>query len=245
MGKKNNEIMPGIRIIGLGLYLEREKTLIIADLHLGYEEMLNKQGILIPRTNFGRIKKTLEKMLKEVPNLKKIIINGDLKHEFGTISLQEWREVTRMLEFLQKKCKNISLVKGNHDNILGPLAKWENLKIKGEVYITKGRILLLHGNKLSNSENFKKAKTIVIAHEHPAVSLHEGVRSELYKCFLKGRFRGKNLIVMPSLNAVSAGTNVLREKLLSPFLQQDLSDFECWLVEDKAYYFGSLGELNP
>jgi len=35
-------ILPGIKIIDLALYLEKQKTVIIGDLHLGYEEMLNK-----------------------------------------------------------------------------------------------------------------------------------------------------------------------------------------------------------
>ncbi len=236
------EIIPGIRISGLGLYLEKEKTLVIADLHLGYEEMLNKQGILIPRTNFREIKKKLSAMLKGLPPLNKIVIDGDLKHEFGNISKQEWREVIEIVQFLSRKCKELVLIKGNHDTILGPLAKWEKLEIKDYLYITTNSVLVLHGHKLSNSKNFKKAKTLVIGHEHPAVSLREGVRSELYKCFLKGKFNGKNLVVLPSLNQVSVGTNVMSEKLLSPFLQRSLSEFECWLVEDKAYYFGSLGE---
>lgn len=242
--REKRKILKGIRPLGLGLFLEKERILSIADLHLGYEEMLNSQGIFVPRVNFEKIKKSLEGIFSELPRLKRIIINGDLKHEFGSISIQEWREVIRMLQFLQKHCKNISLIKGNHDTILGPLVKWENLKIEEELYITKEKILFLHGDKFSDSENFKKAKTIVIAHEHPAVSLREGVRSELYKCFLKGKFKGKNLIVMPSLNFVAKGTDVLREKLLSPFLQQDLSEFECWLVEEKAYYFGKIGELG-
>jgi len=243
--RKKKEILKGIRPAGLGLFLEEEKTLAIADLHLGYEEMLNSQGLFVPRVNFEKIKGILTEMFKELPKLHNVIILGDLKHEFGTISVQEWREVIQMLQFIQKHCEQISLVKGNHDKILGPLVKYEGLKIKDDLYITRGGVLFLHGDKLNESANFKKAKTLVIAHEHPAVSLRDGVKSELYKCFLKGKFKGKNLIVLPSLNSVSVGTNVLREKLLSPFLkEQDLGKFKCWLVEDKPYYFGKLGEME-
>ena len=243
--RKNNEIMPGITIVGLGLYLEKEKALVIADLHLGYEEMLNSQGLFVPRINFNKIKSTLTGMFKELPKLHNVIILGDLKHEFGRVNMQEWREVIKMLQFIRKNCKNISLVRGNHDTILGPLVKYEGLKIEDNLYITKCGVLFLHGDKLKDNANFKKAKTIVIAHEHPAVSLREGVKSEMYKCFLKGKHKGKNLIVLPSLNQISVGTNILREKLLSPFLkEQDLGKFECWLVEDRPYYFGKLGKME-
>ncbi len=237
-----NYIAENIGIADLGLYLEEKQALIVADLHLGYEEMLNKQGVFIPRINFRDIKKRLRNMLKETKP-KSVIINGDLKHEFGEISKQEWREVLEMLDFIEKYAKEIVLIKGNHDTILGPLAKRKGLEILDELYITEYNALILHGHKLSRSKEFKKAKTLIIAHEHAAVGLREGQRVELYKCFLKGKYGRKKLIVMPSMNAVAIGSDVLREKLLSPFLQQDLSGFECWLVEDKVYYFGKLKEL--
>ncbi|MEM0360673.1 MAG: metallophosphoesterase [Candidatus Diapherotrites archaeon] len=238
------EIFGGAKPVGLGLFFEREGILAIADLHLGYEEMLNSQGIFLPRTNFEKVKETLEGMFKELPELNMIVILGDLKHEFGFISRQEWREVIEMLQFLQGKAKKIALLKGNHDKILGPLVKWERLKIREELYITSAGVLFLHGDKLSHSAEFKKAKTIIIGHEHPAIALRDGVKSEMFKCFLKGKFKEKKLIVLPSLDMISIGTNILREKPLSPFLQGNLSDFECWLVEDKAYYFGKLKELK-
>lgn len=236
-------ILPKIRIVDLGLYLEKERLLIIADLHLGYEEMLNKQGLLIPRINFRDIKRRLLAMLEET-KAEKVVINGDLKHEFGEISRQEWREVLEMLDFIQERARNIVLIKGNHDTILGPLVKRKGLSILNELYVKEYSSLILHGHRLSKSNEFKRAKTLIIAHEHAAVSLRSSQRSELYKCFLKGNFKGKNLIVMPSMNAVAIGSDVLREKLLSPFLQQDLGGFECWLVEDRVYYFGRLKELE-
>jgi putative SbcD/Mre11-related phosphoesterase len=242
--REKKEILKGIRPVNFGLFFEKEKILAIADLHLGYEEMLNAQGIFLPRTNFSRIKANLESTLKELPKLDIIVILGDLKHEFGFISMQEWKEVIEMLQFLQKHCRKIVLIKGNHDKILGPLVKWEGLEIQEEFYITKANVLFLHGDKIPVGENFKKAKTIAIGHEHPAVSLREGIKSEMFKCFLKGKFKGKNLVVLPSLDMVSVGTNVLTQKLLSPFLQGDLGKFECWLVEDKAYYFGKLSKLG-
>ena len=49
------EISSGIEIIDLALYLKKEKILIIADTHIGYEEALNKQGMLVPRFQFKEI----------------------------------------------------------------------------------------------------------------------------------------------------------------------------------------------
>ncbi|MBW2966513.1 metallophosphoesterase, partial [Candidatus Woesearchaeota archaeon] len=105
------------KIIDLALYLTKSKTLIIADSHIGHEEALNKQGILVPRFQFKELILRLEKILKKI-KLNTIIINGDIKHEFGTISNQEWRHTLRLIDFLSKHCKNLFLIKGNHDKIL-------------------------------------------------------------------------------------------------------------------------------
>lgn len=244
---KNKKISKGIKVLGTALFIEKEKTLVIADLHLGYEEMLNKQGVLMPRINFEEIKQSLEKIFLELKKAKieKIIINGDLKHEFGTISQQEWKEVLDMLEFLQQHCKEIILVRGNHDNILGPIAAWKQIKIfKEGFFFEKTKIFIVHGEKIPETKEFEEAKTIIIGHEHPAITLREGAKQETFKCFLKGKFREKELIAMPSSSRIAYGTDIKKQEVLSPFLKQDLSEFEAWIVEDKAYYFGKIKNIN-
>ncbi len=239
----NNKISSGVKAVGLGLFFEKESVLAIADFQLGYEEHLHKKGFLIPRFNFKKIKQMLKKMFQKTGKLKKIIINGDLKHEFGSVSEQEWKEVIEILRFIQKNCEKIVLVKGNHDNFLKPVAKWENLKIVDEFFL--GKILFVHGHKIPKKSLLKKSETIVIAHEHPAIVLSEGIKSEKFKCFLKGKFKEKELIVLPSMNFVAEGTDVLNDRLLSPFLKQaELKEFEAWLFEEKPYYFGKLKQIE-
>jgi len=244
-GKGGSMVLPGMRICGLGLFLEKSKTLALSDFHLGYEEMLNRSGVFVPRTNFAAIKKHLSEKVFSKCKPERIIILGDLKHEFGVISKQEWREVFEMLEFLSGHCKEIVLLRGNHDKILAPIAEWKNLSIlENGFYSEEDKALFLHGDKIVRSADFEQAETVVIGHEHPAVSIREGVKNEQFKCFLKGGFDGKNLVVLPSLNQLNIGTDLSREKTLSPFLKRGLGDFEVWAVEDKAYYFGKLSGLE-
>jgi len=235
------DIVKGIEIIDLCLYLKKEKILVIADTHIGYEESLNKRGILIPRLQFKETIERLEKIMKKVGKLDKIIINGDVKHEFGTISEQEWRHALMLLDFLGKHCDEVILLKGNHDTILGPIAKKRNIKFVDSYKIED--MLIVHGHKIIDKDELKGIKKILIGHEHPAVAISEGVRTELYKCFLKGKWRRKVLIVQPSFNLVTEGTDILKEILLSPFLQGDLDNFECFIVGDKIYSFGKLKKL--
>jgi putative SbcD/Mre11-related phosphoesterase len=230
------EILPDIQIIELALYLKKQKILVITDLHIGFEEMLNKQGILIPRHQLKDIINRLDRIfLKCKPKI--IVINGDLKHEFGTISEQEWRDSLKVIDYLAKKGK-VVLVKGNHDTILGPISQKRNVELAE--YYKADDILIVHGDKIID----KKCKTIIIGHEHPAVMLKEDGRKEKYKCFLKGKFKGKNLIVMPSMNTVTEGTDILNEELLSPYLKGNLDSFNVFIAADKVYDFGRLGNLR-
>ena len=150
-----------------------------------------------------------------------------------------------MLDFLQQHCREIVLVKGNHDTILGPIARFKGLKVLEEgLFLPATSTYVTHGAFVPDNEEFRKAKVIVIGNEHPAISIREGVKAELFKCFLHGKFKGKELIVIPSHNAVTIGTNILKEKVISPFLKQPLGDFKVWVIEDQPYYFGKIRDLQ-
>lgn len=278
------EIIKGIFIADLALYLDNYKTLILADPHIGFEESLNKQGIFVPRFHFNDLIKRLEKIFAELKKenkiLELIIINGDLKHEFGSISEQEWRHSLKLIDFLSQHAEKIIIAKGNHDKILNPIIETSetatrnlpvlarskgavsecaqehaprfsaavldkrDIEICDEVLIDD--ILIIHGDKVPKSlDKNKKIKTIIIGHEHPAVSIRENAKSEVFKCFLLGRWKNKNLIAQPSLNLVTEGTDILREKMISPFLKEtNLSNFEFFIIADKVYGFGKIKNIQ-
>lgn len=236
------EISKGIEIIDLGLFFREGKILVITDFQLGYEEYMNDQGVMVPRVNFDEIKKHLEKIFGKLKGIEKVIINGDLKHEFGKISEQEWREILQLLEFIGKNCKEIVIVKGNHDAIIKPIAEMKKIKVADSFVLEKEKTLFVHGHKEPAEELLKGIERIVIGHEHPAITISDGVKQEKYKCFLKGKYEGKELIVLPSFNFVAMGTDVSKEKFLSPIVK-NASEFEVFVTEDKVYAMGKLEEL--
>lgn len=241
---KKTEILAGIYAVDLAILAD--SALIITDIHIGFEEALNKQGILMPRFQFPEIIERMNKIFRYLGNKKfsKVIVNGDLKHEFGTISVQEWRNVLRFLDFLGRHCNETVIIKGNHDTALRPIAEKRGIKLADDIEIKykKNSILVTHGDKIP--ANTEKYSAIIIGHEHPAVSLKHGSRAELYKCYLVGKYKKTNLIVQPSLNLVNEGADIMKEKLLSPFLQHNLDDFSVFVVEDKVYKFGRFGRLK-
>ncbi len=274
--KKIKKINKDVFLIREGLFFKEKKILCLADLHIGFEEAMQVQGVLLPRFQFKDMVKRLEEVLDIIKKkfgldkLEEIIINGDLKHEFGTISKQEWKETIGMLDFLKKKTKKIILVKGNHDTILGPIAKKQGLKIVQ--YYQKDDLLFAHGDREVEELkiDLKKVKTIIIGHEHPAVGIREGQRREVFKCFLVGEWQSKEgkrnkekkrkpkrlmmkkvlrgLIIQPSFNPVMPGTDVLKESLLSLVLinlGERLKKFKVVVVSDEGEVleFGKLGGL--
>lgn len=235
------EIIKGIEILDTCLLIKK-KVLVLADLHIGYEEALNKQGMFVPRSQFKETGQKLNDLFRKIKGIETIVINGDLKHEFGTISNQEWDETLKIFDLLQKHCRNIVLVKGNHDTILGPIARKGGFSLVDSYCIDD--ICILHGDKILDNLNASSAKILIIGHEHPAVSIREEPKVEKYKCFLLGRWKKQQLIVMPSFLPIIEGTDVKKEKLLSPYLHQSLSNFEVFVVGDKTYKFGKLKNIK-
>jgi len=235
------EILDGIEIRDLALYFPEENILVISDTHMGYEEAMNKQGVLIPRFQFKSMIDRLRAIIGD-GCFDKIIINGDIKHEFGAISEQEWRHTLRLLDFLKKHSKEIILIKGNHDKIIGPIADKRNVRVLNSFKV--GGVLVVHGHKLPEKKELRRVNTIIIGHEHPAISVHDKIKEETYKCYLLGKWGKYDLIVQPSFTLVSEGTDVTKQELLSPFLKQDLGNFKVYIVGDRVYEFGKIKKIN-
>ena len=105
--------------------------------------------------------------------------------------------------------------------------------------------MVMHGDKIPDNWDDIKDKNIIIGHEHPAVGVRSGERMEKIKCFLSGYFRDKKMIVLPSFNFITEGSDVLNEKLLSPFLKEaNWGELEIFGVENfETFYFGKIKNL--
>ncbi|MEM2121540.1 MAG: metallophosphoesterase [Candidatus Woesearchaeota archaeon] len=240
------EISKDVLAIDLSIYLKDKKALILSDFHIGLEEALQKQGFLIPRFQLKSVIEHLNSIFnvleKNKFKVETIIINGDLKHEFGTISEQEWKDTLKIIDLLKEKTEKIVLIKGNHDTILGPIALKKNIELIENLVLNE--TLITHGDEIPKQARSNKIKRIIIGHEHPAISLRDGLRVEKFKAFLIGKWKKKELIVMPSFCFVTEGTDVLKEELLSPFLKDvDIKKFKVIISDKGLYSFGTIGKI--
>ena len=158
-----------------------------------------------------------------------------MKHEFGVISDQEWRDTLKVLDYLLEKA-SVIVIKGNHDKVLGPITEKRNLEVK-ESY--KLDILFVHGDKLVNETE----KVIIMGHEHPAISFEER-RDEKFKCFLLGKYKKSKLIIIPSFNFLTEGSDVTKENGHTPYVKS-FKNFKVFISEkDKARDFGFVKDLE-
>jgi putative SbcD/Mre11-related phosphoesterase len=249
------EHLPLIEFLDNALLIDR-KILVLTDFHIGFEEHIIEKGVL-PDIQLKEIFSDLNKLFKLINNkgikLKQIILLGDLKHEFGGISNKEWKETMELIDYLSKKIENrkdILLIKGNHDTILGPIAKKGGIKLK-EFYKYK-EIAFMHGHKLYENA-LKNSKILILGHLHPAITIQDKYKKEKYKCFLKGRWKNKQVYIIPSFSRISFGYDLSSLKTIkhndNEFLiikERNLEGFQVIIYnskEDKAYNFGKLRKL--
>jgi len=210
--------------------LKLGRSLVVADLHLGYEVSMARKGFYLPRV-FHEVVEKLKGVL-EKENPKRLIVDGDLKHSF----VPEWREREELKAFVEKISPFVDemvLVRGNHDS--GTLWLRElGVEVVDELEVGKWK--LVHGHKLVEGERF------VIGHEHPAVRLRDEVGALIkVPVFLVS----DELIVLPAFSPWAYGNDVLRE-IVSPFLRAyDLSRARVLVpLDDELLDFGELGKLS-
>ncbi|AFL94995.1 hypothetical protein containing phosphoesterase domain [Thermococcus cleftensis] len=205
------------------------KDLVIADLHIGFEESMAREGNYVPNLLDRLIQEVLAVVKKERP--KRLIIDGDLKHSFVPFR-REREELERFFDALEGEVDEIIVVRGNHD----PGILW--LRERGVEIVDRlevGGWTLVHGHRLEEGERF------IIGHEHPAIRLRDEVGASVkVPAFLWG----ERLIVLPAFSPWAYGNDVTRERV-SPFLQKfGTSKLRVLVpVEGELLDFGELGRL--
>ncbi len=210
--------------------------LVVADLHLGYEDALRERGVELPYEQYPWIKKEILRYLDEY-NPEIVVLNGDIKHEFGGALSQEWREVLDLLRTLKSRGIKIEVVRGNHDNYLIPILLREGIEIKDPYLVIDG-IMFFHGHKdlLAVPEG---VELIVMGHEHPAIALRDDLGgSHRFKAFLEGKYLDIRLLVIPALSPLAPGTDIIKvgkESLLSPLLRRaELDEFTVYIADEEV-----------
>lgn len=158
---------------GLVLSLRRERLLLLADTHVGYEvELRRVKGVNVMSQTRRLVEKVLE--LADLHNVTAVVILGDVKHELP-VPRESVDEVRTFLTSLAKKLP-LLLIPGNHDSLLQEIASG----ISGvEVAPTRGvltdKFLLVHGHVKPAKQDLEKADVVIMGHTHPAVVIRDDI----------------------------------------------------------------------
>lgn len=145
---------------------QKTRTLVVADLHIGWELALSEKGIHVTTQMPKLLQKVKELIQKHKPN--KLMILGDVKHTVATAKLGEWKDVPDFFNGLKNEIDDVGVIRGNHDGNLKPLLP-QNVKILPGTGIIEGDIGLFHGHRWP-SPSLLQCKTLMMGHVHPVVA---------------------------------------------------------------------------
>lgn len=205
------EVFPEVTITNDMCALLPTGTVVIADLHIGYESAMEEQGLSLPRIQVEELRDRLLHILdKYQPD--RMVILGDLKHEFSKNLRQEWDDVQHLLSLLKNQTEVI-IVRGNHDNYLATIASKMEVPMVREH--REQSITFTHGHGYSDQ------RPIVIGHEHPSIKIYDEVGAYVrFHCYMFDA--EEEILVLPAFSPLASGTNLSRadsRSFLSPILK--------------------------
>lgn len=241
---------------------EHGKILAIADLHLGIEHELFKDGITIaPQAE--KLYKEIDKLLR-ITKADKLVIVGDLKHKVPGISFRELKEIPKFIEPLAEKIE-IVLTRGNHDTEFKDMFP-ANVAVHDAKGFRIGPYGFFHGHAWP-TKKLLHCDYLFTAHIHPTVEFIDDfgfrivekvwVKKQLNKKILIKKYKIKKndkfefgkmqTIIFPAFNPIISGVplNSKRAKVRSyigPLLSSgafDVKKAEAYMLDGTE-----LGEIT-
>ncbi|MEM1733135.1 MAG: metallophosphoesterase [Pyrobaculum sp.] len=209
---------------GVLLPLKREKLLLFADTHVGYEvELRREKGVNVVSQTDKLIEKILE--LINLYNATSVVILGDVKHELP-VPRESFEEVKRFLTIIAKEVP-LLLIPGNHDSMLNKIVeKVQGVELAPARGVVYKRFLLFHGHIKPLKEDLERVDTIIMGHTHPAVVIRDEIgyatkepailkiylnRSSICKTLYEeecGKKDNVKIIVLPASHPLITGVDV-------------------------------------
>ncbi len=168
-----------------------KRAIVIADLHLGWEVTLARQGIHVP-SQVPRLLEKLRKILEDTrPDL--LILLGDVKHTVSKVEFEEWKFVPEFFDKLVEIIPSVEVVPGNHDGNLEPLTP-PSVKInKSNGMILWDTVGLFHGHAWP-APPLLGCKYLVMGHLHPVVVFKDQLGFRITRqAWVRAKSEGKKL----------------------------------------------------
>lgn len=193
------------------IWIESQRLLALADIHLGYAWVHRARGQLLPLAPDDSAQRLFALCQQYRPD--RLVLAGDIVHGVashpGVVNaLQE------VIQPLLRAGVDLLLVSGNHDRGLSELARRHAWRVQVARQFVCGGYRFLHGDSPAPHD---AARVTVIGHEHPAIRLGDGVTASMkYPCFLLSG----HLIVLPAFGTWASGVSVVEKRFMSDLVKR-------------------------
>lgn len=180
-----------------GLFWENQKTLIIADLHVGKTGHFRKSGINVPQSVY---KDDLHRLLSQILFFKaeRLIIVGDLTHSDKNLEMDLFRKWRKDFPLLK-----VVLVKGNHDILDNKWYEEADIAVHNDPLLIE-QFAFVHDIN-GSAENIPADQFIFSGHVHPIVVMRGRARQSLaFPCF----YFTKEYSILPAYSRFTGGYQV-------------------------------------
>jgi putative SbcD/Mre11-related phosphoesterase len=181
---------------GRALVLREQRTLLVADVHLGYGWAQRRRGQLGPVQD-GGVAEKLQGLVSEV-SAALLVFLGDIVHA-PKPSPEERRMVEQTLQSLADRVE-IIVVRGNHDRAFA--RDYASLGIRVVEQWQGAGLIAIHGDRLPADRTTQR---VAIGHLHPAIGIRDNAGAiHRIPAFLVGQ----RAFVLPAFSPLAAGFDV-------------------------------------
>ncbi len=190
------ELAPGLRVTGHGIaWLPAERTIVAADVHLGYELAAQRRGGYLPPVARGSaVGARLADIARELAATR-VVIAGDLRHSTRDVDAAEREELAQLARAVGQVA-TLEVVLGNHDrggSIVGS-------DTAGVLRI--GGVDIVHA-----PPRLTPHVLTICGHLHPRITVRDAAgAASRFACVLAG----ERIIVLPAFSEWAGGAEASR-----------------------------------
>lgn len=190
------EVVPGLRLTGDGAaWLPADRTLIVADIHVGYELAAQRRGGYLPMVERGAVVGGRLGDIARGLGATRVVVAGDLRHSTRDLDDFEREELANFATALGADLV-LDVVAGNHD--------------RGDTVVGRATVGALRIGDLDVVHEPPRSAPVrwtVCGHLHPRITVRDETgASARYPCALVG----ERTVVLPAFSAWAGGTAASR-----------------------------------
>jgi hypothetical protein len=186
----------GIRVTGTGAaWLPAERTVVVADVHVGYELAAGRRGGYLPPVASGYEIGLRVAQLATALGASRLVIAGDLRHSTRDVDALERDELAGFAAAVRRTV-TLDVVLGNHDrgDALVDVAAVHALRV--------GEVDVVHHPPSTPPERWT-----ICGHLHPRLTLRDETgASARYPCAMVG----PRIVIVPAFSDWAGGTEARR-----------------------------------